>query len=71
MGLVEEQVPVVLIPGDPRVPGKLGAVGPGMPKREALPLGASLVGAWYLTCLSSSSISWGAGLNGELKTPGH
>lgn len=65
MGLVQ-QVPVVFIHGDSTVPGKLGTVGPGMPKGQALPLGASLVGAWYLTCLSSSSISWGAGLKGEL-----
>ena len=62
---------LLLIHGDPRVPGKLGAVGTGGLKRQAPSLEASLVGAWYLTCLSSSSISWGSGLNGELKTPGH
>lgn len=67
MGLEEYNVLVVLIHGDLGVPGKLGAAGPGMPRRQAMPL----EGAWYLTCLSSCSISWGAGLKGELKTPGH
>lgn len=51
------------------VTGKLEAGGAGMHRRPALSLGANLVGAWYLTSLSSSSISLGAGLNGELKTP--
>ncbi len=68
---LEEQVLVVLNPGDSSVSGILGVAGQGTPKRRGLPLGTSLVGAWYLTCLSSCSISWGAGLNGELKTPGH
>lgn len=71
MGLEEQQVLVVFIHWDPRLPWKLGAVESGTPKRQTLPLGASLVGAWYLTCFSSSSVSWGTGLNGELKTPGH
>lgn len=70
MGL-EEEVVVVLIHGDPRLPGKLGAVESDVPERQALPLVAGLVGTWYLTCLNSSSVSWGTGLNGELKTPGH
>lgn len=55
---------------DPRVPELLGAGAPGTPKRGVLALGAVLVGLWYLTCLSSCSISSGAGLNGELKIPG-
>lgn len=69
MGL--EQILVVWSNGDPRVPDKLGVAGTGVPKRQAVPLGASLVGGWYLTCLSNCSISWGAVLKGELKTPGH
>lgn len=46
--------------------GDTGVVGSGMATRPVLPL----VGGWYLTCLSSSSVSWGACLKGELKTPG-
>lgn len=53
MGLEEQQVLEVLIHWDPRLSGKLEAV---MPKR-GFSLEACLVGAWYLTCLSSSSIS--------------
>jgi len=71
IGLEEQEVPVVSIHGDGRVPGRLGAVGAAMPEGQAPTPRDSLVGAWYLTCRSSSSISWGAGLNGELKTPGH
>lgn len=71
MGLEELPGRVFLIHGDARVSGKLEAAWPGRPNRKDLSLGVSLVGAWYLTCLNSSSISWGARLNGELKTPGH
>lgn len=69
MGL--EQILVVWSSGDPRVPDKLEVAGTGVRKRQAVPLGSTLVGGWYLTCLSNCSISWGAALKGELKTPGH
>lgn len=55
---------------DPGVLELLGAGVPGRPKRGVQALGAMLVGVWCLTCLSSCSISSGAGLNGELKIPG-
>lgn len=54
----------------PRVPELPGARVPGTPKREVLALWAMLVGVWYLTCLSSCSVSWGTALKGELKIPG-
>lgn len=60
-----------MIGKDPGVPELLGAGVLGRPKRGVLALGAMLLGVWYLTCLSSCSISSGAGLNGELKIPGH
>lgn len=55
---------------DPGVLELLGMGVPGRPKRGVQALGAMLVGVWCLTCLSSCSISSGAGLNGELKIPG-
>lgn len=68
MGFEYEHVPATS--GDPRVPELLGAGAPSTPEREVLALWAPLVGVWYLTCLSSCSISWGTRLNGELKIPG-
>lgn len=55
MGFEYEHVPVTS--EDPRVPELPGAAAPGTPEREVLALWATLVGVWYLTCLSSCSIS--------------
>lgn len=55
MGFEYEHVPVTS--EDPRVPELLGAGAPGTPEREVLAVWATLVGVWYLTCLSSCSIS--------------
>lgn len=55
MGFEYEYVPVAS--EDPRVPELPGAGAPGTPEREVLALWATLVGVWYLTCLSSCSIS--------------
>lgn len=55
MGLEKEHVPATS--EGPRVPEPAGAVEPGVPKREVRVPWALLLGLWYLTCLSSCSIS--------------
>lgn len=55
MGFEYEHVPVTN--EDPRVSALLGAEAPATLEREVLALWAALVGVWYLTCLSSCSIS--------------
>lgn len=67
---LKSQALVDLIHRGSGVPEKLGLAWSDMSLKQPRCLEAILVGVWYLTSLNSSSISWGAGLNGELKTPG-